>query len=255
MPVYEHDRDRPDLIEARASQKDPLVMYLVARKAHRASLEEFLVASVLATLDASLRLGGDARYSAAFAEWAARSFRKVCLRANEKEWPRVCELDSGVGEVGGEVVVRTLPPRKKSEREKLLVQLQAYTAEPSELASRPVANVGDAPVMVFVVNGAVPMRAGKLAAQVCHAALLAVGAFSRCESDRELLSGWYAEGARMVVRRAEGDAWEGLKHHERCALVRDAGITEVAKGSETVLALCPCAPSKWTERVRALAPV
>ncbi len=255
MPVYEHDKDRPDSVEARASQEDPWVMYLVARKAHGASLEGFLVASARATLDVVVRYSGDARYATACEEWSARSFRKVCLRANEKEWPRVSELDAGVGEASGEVVIRALPPRKKSERERLLVQLQAYTAEPSELASRAVAVEGDAPVLALVVNDTVPMRVGKLAAQVGHAAVLAVSAFSRDERGAEEFAAWYDAGARTVVRRADASAWEELKRYERCALVRDAGITEIAKGSETILALRPCAPSEWSERVRALAPV
>jgi hypothetical protein len=41
------------------------------------------------------------------------------------------------------------------------VTLQAYTAELAELPSRPLPLPGDGPVMVFVLNAAVPMRAGK----------------------------------------------------------------------------------------------
>lgn len=60
---------------------------------------------------------------------------------------------------------------------------------------------------------------------------------------------------RAVVRRADADTWEALKREERCALVRDAGLTEVAQGSETFLALCPRERSKWSERVATLSPL
>lgn len=252
MPVFEHDKDAPDSIDARASQEDPSVMYLVTRKLHDASLEEFLVAAAEATLDVVARYSADARYAEAFAYWSTRSFRKVCLRANEKEFARVAALDAGDGHARESVVVRALPPRRKSEREKLLVQLQAYTAEVSEFPSRAVVHEGDLPVMVLVVNGAVPMRAGKLAAQIGHAVLLGVSVFAREASDREALARWLDAGARMVVRRGDADVWEHLEREERCALVRDAGLTEVAQGSKTFLALCPSAPSRWSERVRAL---
>src|SRR5688572_28335883 len=97
MPVYEHEKDHPDSVDARASQDDPSVMYLVVRKEHGASLEELLVAAARATLDAVTRYGDDPRYADEFAHWASRSFRKVCLRANEKDWPKVCALDAGDG--------------------------------------------------------------------------------------------------------------------------------------------------------------
>lgn len=252
MPVFEHDKDTPDSVAARAAQDDPSVMYLVVRKDHGASLEEVLVAAAEATLRAFAMWGTHPRYAAEFAHWSFHSFRKVCLRAGAKEFARVSELDGGDGQVRGEVVVRALPPRRKSQREKLLVQLQAYTAEVADLASRPVEIEGDPPVMVFVVNGEVPMRAGKMAAQVGHAVLLAVSVFAQRDADRDDLTRWLEAGARAVVRRADAATWEALKREERCALVRDAGITEVAQGSETFLALCPWERSRWSARVASL---
>ncbi len=255
MPVFEHEKDRPDAMEARAAQEDPSVMYLVVRKSHGASLEELLVASAEATLRALAEWGPHPRYAAEFAHWSFHSFRKVCLRASEKDFARVAELDGGEGRVRGEAVVRALPPRRKSARERLLVQLQAYTAEASELPSRGVEVGGDGLVMVFVLNGSVPMRAGKLAAQIGHAVLLAVGVFARSDADRDALTRWLETGTLAVVRRADAETWEALKREERCALVRDAGLTEVAQGSETFLALCPRERSKWSERVAALSPL
>lgn len=249
MPVYEHEKDEPDSVAQRAAQDDPSVMYLVVRKEHRASAEELLAAAAQATFAAFDRYVGDPRFADAFAYWLSSSFRKVCLRANEKEWPRVCALDGGDGTASGEVVVRALPPRRRSEREKLLVQLQAYTVDTAELPSRAVALPDAAPVMVLVRNGDVAMRAGKLAAQVGHAVLLGAAAFA------DEVAAWRAGGCACAVRAASGDAWVALQRDESCAMVRDAGLTEVAQGSETVLALRPAAVAQWSPRVRALAGV
>jgi peptidyl-tRNA hydrolase len=253
MPVYEHDKDHPESIDARAAQDDPWVMYLVVRKEHSAPLEALLVAAAQATVDAAARFAGDPRYRDAFAEWSSRSFRKVCLRANEKNWPAVLGLDGGDGAVDGTVVVRALPPRRKSDREKLLVTLQAYTAELAELPSRPLPPPGDGPVMVFVLNAAVPMRAGKLLAQIGHAVLLCVYAFAAREA--AAFARWNDAGRPCAVRRASGEEWATLQREESCAIVRDAGLTEVAHGSETFLALAPRAVERWSARVKALLPV
>ncbi|MDB4931691.1 MAG: peptidyl-tRNA hydrolase [Myxococcaceae bacterium] len=250
MPVYEHDKDHPESIDARAAQLDPWVMYLVVRRERAASLDGLLVAAAQATYDAAARLADDPRYRDAFGEWASRSFRKVCLRANEKDWPRVAELDGGDGAIDGEPVVRALPPRRKSERERLLVALQAYTAEVAELPARAPPVTGEAPAMVFVLNEAVPMRAGKLVAQIGHAVLLCAHAFGAREADA--FAAWAAAGRPCAVRRASGEAWAALQREEACAIVRDAGLTEVAHGSETFLALPPRPPGAWSTRVRAL---
>ena len=250
MPVYEHDKDHPESVDARAAQDDPWVMYLVVRKEHSASLEGLLAAAARATFDVTARFADDPRYRDAFAEWSSRSFRKVWLRANEKHWPQVGALDSGEGRDEGEVVVRALPPQRKSERSKLLVALQAYVAEVAELPSRASAVPGDAPVMVFVLNGAVTMRVGKMAAQIGHAVLLGAHAFGAREP--EAYGRWEAAGMPCAVRRATGQEWAALQREEDCAIVRDAGLTEVAHGSETFLALVPRPEREWSARVRAL---
>lgn len=250
MPVYEHDKDHPDSIDARAAQDDPWVMYLVVRKETAASLEGVMVAAARATYDVAARYADDPRHADAFGQWASRSFRKVCLRANEKNWPAVMALDGGDGEADGAVVARALPPLRKSDRSKLLVALQAYVAEVGELPSRAVPLPEGAPVMAFVLNDAVPMRAGKMAAQIGHAVLLGAHAFGAREAGA--FAEWRAAGMPCAVRRAAGEAWAALQREEDCAIVRDAGLTEVAHGSETFLAMPPRPVAAWSERLRTL---
>lgn len=253
MPVYEHDKDHPESIDARAAQADPWVMYLVVRREVPVALEALLVAAARASFDVTARFADDPRYRDAFAAWSSRSFRKVCLRANERAWPAVAALDGGDGEVDGASVVRALPPRRKSERDKLLVGLQAYVAEVAELPAGSLALRDDAPVMLFVLNAEVPMRAGKLVAQVGHAALLCAYAFAAREP--AAFAAWEAAGRPCAVRRADAEQWAAVQREEACAIVRDAGLTEVAHGSETFLALPPRPAAEWSLRLRALARV
>lgn len=90
------------------------------------------------------------------------------------------------------------------------------------------------------------MGKGKIAAQVAHGA---VSLFRRCRRgptggpDRALLKAWDAAGQTKVCLRADGEpALLGLAAAAAAAgvptaLVADAGRTQIAAGSRTVLAL------------------
>ena len=79
--------------------------------------------------------------------------------------------------------------------------------------------------------------AGKAMAQAGHAALMCL----------ELLGGsyqaqfeqWAERGRPGVVLVADGAQWEQLKRDADCVAVRDAGLTQVEPGTETVLCLPP----------------
>lgn len=215
---------------------DLSIMYLVIRKDHAASLEELLVASARAVFRVMDRWQFDAKHKAAFADWRANLYGKVMLRASEKQWTELASFD-GANDASDAPLVRALPPRLKSSRERLLMQLQVYTAVPESLPSRMVPT-GDAPVLPIVVNSKINMSAGKLAAQIGHAAMFAHETFTD--------EAWIAAGRPCVVLKSNGH-WDALKAM-RALVVTDAGLTEIDGGSETVLAL---APAKW-ERQSAL---
>lgn len=103
----------------------------------------------------------------------------------------------------------------------------------------------DAFKMVLVVNAELGMGVGKVAAQVAHGAL---GLFRRLISDEtnilyEALMAWGHMGETKVVVKADSTAQlemlaqkaqaESVGHY----MVQDAGRTQIAAGSKTVLAV------------------
>lgn len=240
--------DDPEAVRARVAQEDPWVMYLVVRRERLPSLAELLVASATAAVRCADAWRDHPAWREGFDAWLARSFRKVCLRANEKDWAKLQGYDQGRGHARGEPVLCALPPRTKSQRDKLLVNLQAFTT--GDFAEDlPAVDEGDAP-MRLVRNDAVTMSAGKSLAQVAHASLHACALFARDHADD--FARWRAAGLPCALRRADARGWSTLKHAEHVAVVRDAGLTEVTPGSETFLALAPTPRDRWSEAFRAL---
>lgn len=102
--------------------------------------------------------------------------------------------------------------------------------------------------MVIVAREDLGMSAGKLAAQCCHAAL--AGFREAQEKTPGELAEWVGSGEKIVVVKAkdEGDMRRvQTAARERGLLangITDAGRTEVAPGTRTVLAVGPAKESK-----------
>ena len=98
---------------------------------------------------------------------------------------------------------------------------------------------------VIVVNQALDLPPGKLAAQVAHAA---VGAFLSASRDQQL--GWLEIGMPKIVLRVPSEAaLLDLQAEAQAAglpamLVRDAGRTVVEAGTPTCLGIGPDAASR-----------
>lgn len=92
----------------------------------------------------------------------------------------------------------------------------------------------------IVVRKDVKMGKGKLVAQAAHASL-----GSALESDNDLIEEWMAEGAKKVVLKVSGEkemrslAAQAKKAKLPHFLVRDAGLTQVEKGTVTALGIGP----------------
>jgi peptidyl-tRNA hydrolase len=174
--------------------------------------------------------------AAAFAAWHERP-RKVVLRARGGQWPQLLHRRHALaGDPDGEAVI-ALPPRGPSQRDELLGRMQAMT---SDLAPPPtgdeVADEDDAP-LTYLLNPSVRMSSGKAMAQVAHAAVMA--------AERADLAGWLNGGCRARVRVPEPTRFAALcAGHEPLARVVDAGLTEVAPGTVTVLVLATVASER-----------
>jgi len=145
MPLEPNPSDRPDLLNVRKDQEDPVILYLIVRESlnmgpgkiaaqvghavgmlmgafHRIKLDKY----------GEISQDLDNKYSMV-SGWLRHSYRKVVLRADDKEWEKIksSELyyflvqDAGLTEVdpGSETVI-CLWPMLKSKAPKIIKKLQ-----------------------------------------------------------------------------------------------------------------------------------
>ncbi|XP_034746373.1 peptidyl-tRNA hydrolase 2, mitochondrial [Etheostoma cragini] len=97
--------------------------------------------------------------------------------------------------------------------------------------------------MVLVVRNDLKMGKGKVAAQCSHAAVAAYKQVQR--RNPELLKQWeYCGQPKVVVKAPDEDTLIGLLAHAKevglpVSLIQDAGRTQIAPGSRTVLGIGP----------------
>jgi peptidyl-tRNA hydrolase len=112
------------------------------------------------------------------------------------------------------------------------------------------------------------MSTGKVSSQTGHGVMMLMGRYHQlldswsfsnpdpvAKSKMEAVEEWLASSYRKVMLGADEKEWERLKTELDVFLVRDAGATEVARGSETVIVLWPMRKSsrpKFLKRMRAL---
>ncbi len=183
-------------------------------------------ARAVLTFLADGRARGEGPWAAAHRAWEDARIRKVVRRARGAQWRRA-EALPGVTVRGRRAEVRVFPPVPLDGWPKDLARLQVSG---TDLADPPGAVPPPAGPPVLWVNPDVPMSAGKAMAQTGHAAQLAW--WELPEPDREA---WRRAGFPLAVRTAGPDRWRRLAA-AGLPLVRDAGFTEVAPGSSTVVA-------------------
>jgi hypothetical protein len=198
-------------------------MYLVLRRGAVASLARAGELAGAAAVACVRRFADDP----ALAEWRPRP-GKVCLRArNESQWRQVlAEPHALAGDRDGEAVA-ALPPRRRSERGALLERLQAMS---TALEPPPATGQDSREALTYLLNPALTMSSGKAVAQVAHAAVMA--------ADTGALEDWVAAGCPGRVL-APPPAVFAAAACDAVARVVDAGLTEVAPGAVTVVALRP----------------
>jgi hypothetical protein len=196
---------------------DPLRMYLVLL---RGAVTELARAGELAGA-AAVRCVRAFAGEPALEEWRERP-GKVCLRARtESQWRQVLEEPHALA---GDAVI-ALPPRRRSERGPLLERLQAMS---TQLEPPPESTDIRSHGVTYLLNPRIEMSSGKTIAQIAHAAVMAA----------DSLDDWDGLPAAVIAPAAAVfDA--ACERDDLAAKVVDAGLTEVAPGTVTVLALPP----------------
>ena len=204
---------------------DPLRMFLVVRRGALSTLARGGELAGAAAVRCLRAFAQDERFAADLAAWRARP-GKVTLRARGGQWDQVLAEEPHV--LAGEAVL-ALPPRRRSARGPLLERMQAMT---SSLEPPPDDVAPDPARVTYVVNPRLEMSSGKTLAQIAHAAVMA--------ADDGALAAWVAAGCPAQVVMPAQPTFEALcASAGLAARVVDAGLTEVAPGTVTVLALAP----------------
>ncbi|MFJ2597756.1 aminoacyl-tRNA hydrolase [Streptomyces erythrochromogenes] len=173
------------------------------------------------------RAHGEGEWAQAVRDWQDARIRKVVRRARGAEW-RKAETLPGITVHGDAAQVRVFPPVPLDGWPKELAKLQVSGTDLDD--PEPVAAADGTALPVLWLNPALEMSAGKAMAQAGHAAQLAWWELTRAER-----AAWQEPGFRLAVRTAARERWAELSG-SGLPVVRDAGFTEIAPGSATVVA-------------------
>ncbi|MFG2976039.1 peptidyl-tRNA hydrolase [Streptomyces sp. NPDC048331] len=181
------------------------------------------------------RAHGEGAWAQAVRDWQDARIRKVVRRARGAEW-RKAETLPGVTVHGDAARVRVFPPVPLDGWPKELAKLQVSGTDLDD--PEPVAAVVEPELPVLWLNPGLDMSAGKAMAQAGHAAQLAWWELTEAER-----AAWRDSGFRLAVRTAPRERWAELSG-SGLPVVRDAGFTEIAPGSATVVADHPALRSR-----------
>ncbi|MFE4054631.1 aminoacyl-tRNA hydrolase [Streptomyces sp. YIM B13518] len=172
------------------------------------------------------RSAGEGEWARAVRDWQDARIRKVVRRARGAEWRRA-EALPGITVTGKSAEVRVFPPVPLDGWPKDLARLQVSGTDLDDPDPVPPA---DPAAPVLWLNPDLGMSAGKAMAQAGHGAQLAWWGLGD-----EARAAWHATGFPLAVRTADPAHWPALTA-AGLPTVRDAGFTEIAPGSCTVVA-------------------
>jgi peptidyl-tRNA hydrolase len=184
-------------------------------------------ASAVALLCLDPRGGGDGPWAEPMDAWCGARIRKIARRARGAHWVAAQDVP-GVTARCGTAEARAIVPGPVADIDRRIGRLQiGGTDVPGDDLE-----VGEGPLLW--VNPTLEMTVGKLAAQVGHASMLVVRLMSQ-----EPAGEWWRDGCPVRVRTASPEGWRRLLGADAigsAVAVRDAGFTEIAPGSVTVIA-------------------
>lgn len=191
----------------------------------RATLEAAARAAVLLCLDE--RSDADGPWGPAVQAWCDARIRKISRRARGAHWTAAQDVVGVTVEYDG-AAARAIVPGPVGSVDRRIDRLQIGGTD----LDGPLAGQPSAPVTLWV-NPGLDMTLGKLAAQVGHGSMLAVRLFDVAGAES-----WWEAGCPLTVAAPTREGWSDLLSRDGVdtVAVRDAGFTEVAPGSVTVVA-------------------
>src|SRR4051812_48118320 len=226
---------RPSAVSCGAMADDAWVMYFVVRKDLRLDLPAAVALAGGATIACARRFAES--HGAAFDAWRGSAVRKVAVRASAEELEAVLAAHEAVLDERG---LACLPPLRRSDAGEPLASLPAFTD-----ARRPAVPTPQPPsvatALTYVLNAGLGLSQGKAMAQAGHGALM-------CADDPRLgdrgprapsWRAWAAEGRPARVIEADAERFAAIRRGAQGAVVRDAGFTQVAPGTVTLVCLPP----------------
>ncbi|MET8681356.1 peptidyl-tRNA hydrolase [Streptomyces sp. NPDC004647] len=194
--------------------------------------------AVLVLLSDERAAAEDGEWFEAVRDWQDARIRKVVRRARGAEWRRA-EALPGITVTGGSAEVRVFPPVPLDGWPKELAKLQVSGTDLDD--PEPPAAPDPAGTVLWL-SPHVDMSAGKAMAQAGHGAQLAWWELTPAE--REI---WHSDGFPLAVRTPGAARWAELTA-SGLPVVRDAGFTEIAAGSCTVVADHPALRMRTASR-------
>lgn len=173
------------------------------------------------------RVATDAEFRAALEQWYGHLIRKVARRARNSAWDRVQEL-TGVTVTDDAAQVRAFLPSAVSEVPAAIKKLQISGTELPLDDPQPIADG----FPIIYIDASLKMTLGKAAAQVGHASMLLAA-----QQPIGWVRKWAADDFALHVREVPPAEFAQLVAAPGAVPVRDAGFTEVAPNSVTVVAV------------------
>ena len=220
------DPQDPALVQAMQ-----MVLHIPKQDPPRRSALLAAAATAAVALCMDPRVGPGGEWEQRYLTWKRSRIRKVARRARGAQWLAANEVDGLTVQVEG-AQARALVPGPVGAIDQRIRRLQIGGTDLESDDPGPA----DPELPVLWLDSELGMTVGKAAAQVGHASMLLAGALSV-----EQVFEWAARGYRCSVREA-GPHWPSLCRLVRegsATAVRDAGFTEVAPGSMTVIAVPP----------------
>ncbi|OUC79570.1 aminoacyl-tRNA hydrolase [Gordonia lacunae] len=186
-------------------------------------------ARAVALLCLDERSAGEGPWASAMDDWCGARIRKIARRARGAQWAAAQEV-WGVTATENGASARAFVPGRVGDLDRRVAKLQIGGTDVEGTLS------GEAPGrgVVLWTSPDLEMTVGKLAAQVGHASMLAAKLLTTEEAIR-----WKSDGCPLAVRQATPERWADLLAADAAATavaIRDAGFTEIAPGSVTVIA-------------------